>query len=54
MQHAFSVLESLPKDQRINVVTDLAWDTHKAVPAADQIKPAAREFRQFLQIETMA
>ncbi|GAA1603751.1 hypothetical protein GCM10009789_67210 [Kribbella sancticallisti] len=54
LQHAFSVLETLPKEQRINVVTDLAWDTYKAVPAVDQIKPAAREFRQFLQMETTA
>jgi hypothetical protein len=54
VQHAFSVLEALPKGQRINVVTDLAWDTYKAVPAVDQIKPAAREFRQFLQMETTA
>jgi len=54
VQHAFGVLEALPKEQRISVVTDWLGTPYKSVPAVDQIKPAVREFRQFLQMETTA
>lgn len=54
VSHAAAALESLPKEQRINVVTDLAWDTYNAVPVAQRNRSTVGEFRQFLRVETMA